>query len=81
MLVTTLPLFDYLVIRPSFDKFLTENTNDEALKIAKHFVATFLPKKTGLRKNTIRYTIHQFLKVEIILESQFDLLQTKSVSI
>jgi ABC-type multidrug transport system fused ATPase/permease subunit len=55
MLVTTLPLYDYLVIRPSFDKFLTESTNDEALKIAKHFVATFLPKKTELSINTIRY--------------------------
>ena len=57
MLVTTLPLYDYLVIRPSFDKFLTESTNDEALKIAKHFVATFLPKKTELSKNTIRYYV------------------------
>jgi hypothetical protein len=33
MLVTALPLYDYLVIRPSFDKFLAESTNDEALKI------------------------------------------------
>ena len=57
MLVTTLPLYDYLVIRPSFDKFLTESTNDEALKIAKHFVATFLPKKTELSINTIRYYV------------------------
>ena len=57
MLVTTLPLYDYFVIRPSFDKFLTESTNDEALKIAKHFVATFLPKKTELSINTIRYYV------------------------
>ena len=57
MLVTTLPLYDYLVIRPSFDKFLHESTNDEALKIAKHFVTRFLPKETGLSKNTIRYYV------------------------
>jgi hypothetical protein len=57
MLVTTLPLYDFLVIRPSFDKFLTESTNDEALKIAKHFVTRFLPKETGLSKNTIRYYV------------------------
>ena len=57
ILVTTLPLYNYLVIRPSFDKFLTESTNDEAVKIAKHFVAMFLPKKTGLSKNTIRYYV------------------------
>ena len=55
MLVTTLPLYDYLVIRPSFDKFLTESTNDEALKIANHFVTMFLPKQTELSKNTIIY--------------------------
>ena len=53
MLVTTLPLYDYLVIRPSFDKFLHESTNDEAVKIAKHSVAMFLPKNAGLSKNTI----------------------------
>ena len=57
MLVITLPLYNYLVIRPSFDKFLTESTNDEALKIAKHFVTRFLPKGTGLSKNTIRYYV------------------------
>ena len=57
MLVTILPLYDYLVIRPSFDKFLTESTNDEALKIAKHFVTRSLPKGTGLNKNTIRYYV------------------------
>jgi len=55
ILVTTLPLYHYLVSRPSFEKFLTESTNDEALKIAKHFVSMFLPKNTGLSKNTIRY--------------------------
>ena len=50
MLVTTLPLYDYLVIRPSLEKFYTESTNDEAEKIAKDFVALFLPKKMGLSK-------------------------------
>ena len=55
ILVTTLPLYNYLVIRPSFEKFLTESTNDEAVKIAKHSVAMFLPKKTGLSKKTIKY--------------------------
>ena len=55
ILVTTLPLYNYFVIRPSFEKFLTESTNDEAVKIAKHSVAMFLPKKTGLSKKTIKY--------------------------
>jgi len=40
-----LPLYDYLVIRPSLEKFYTESTSDEAEKIAKDFVAMFLPKK------------------------------------
>jgi len=57
ILVTTLPLYDYLVIRPSFDKFFHESTNDEAIKIAKHFVSMFLPKKTELSKNTVRYYV------------------------
>jgi hypothetical protein len=55
ILVITLPLYDYLVIRPSFEKFLTESTNDEAVKIAKHFVAMYLPQKSELSKNTVRY--------------------------
>ena len=45
LLVRTLPLYDYLVIRFSLEKFYTESTNDEAKKIAKDFVAMFLPKK------------------------------------
>jgi len=57
ILVITLPLYNYLVIGPSFEKFLTESTNDEAVKIAKHSVAMFLPKKTELNKNTIRPSI------------------------
>jgi hypothetical protein len=38
-------LYDYLVIRPSLEKFYTESTSDEAEKIAKDCVAMFLPKK------------------------------------
>jgi hypothetical protein len=53
LLVTTLPLYDCFVFRPSFDKFLAETTNDEAVKIAKHFVAMFLPNKTELSKTNI----------------------------
>jgi len=77
MLVTTLPLYDYLVIRPSFDKFLTESTNDEALKIAKHFVTRFLPKETGLSKNTIRYYVSADIEN---LQSDFKLTQFKIFS-
>jgi hypothetical protein len=57
ILVTTLPLYDYLVIRPSFEKFFTESTSDEAVKIAKHFVALFLPQKIVLSKNNIRHYV------------------------
>ena len=57
ILVTTLPLYHYLVSRPSFEKFLTESTNDEAVKIAKHSMAMFLPKNTELSKNTIKYYV------------------------
>ena len=55
ILVTSLPLYNYLVIRPSFEEFLAESTNDEAVKIAKHFIEMFLPQNTELSKNTIRY--------------------------
>jgi hypothetical protein len=54
LLVATLPLFNYLVIRPSFEKFLTESTNDEASKIAKHFVKMLFPQRQGLSKYEIR---------------------------
>ena len=77
MLVTALPLYDYLVIRPSFDKFLTESTNDEALKIAKHFVTRFLPKGTGLIKNTIGYYVSGDIEN---LQSDFRLTQFKIFS-
>jgi len=57
ILVATLPLFNYLVIRPSFEKFLTESTNDEATKIAKHFVKMFFLPKKGFSKYEIRFHV------------------------
>ena len=45
------------MIRPSFEKFLTESTNDEAEKIAKNFAAMFLPNNTDLSKNSIRHYV------------------------
>ena len=57
ILVTTLPLYNYLVIRPSFEKFLTESTYDEAVKIAKHAAAMFLPENSELNKETIGHNM------------------------
>ena len=57
ILVATLPLFNYFVIRPSFEKFLTESTNDEAAKIAKHFVKMYFFQKQGLSKYDIRFHV------------------------
>jgi hypothetical protein len=62
ILVTTLPLYNYLVIRPSFEKFLTESTNDEAVKIAKHSVAMFLPEKTEFSRNAIRHNVSDHIE-------------------
>ena len=77
ILVTTLPLYNYIVIRPSFDKFLTESTNDEALKIAKHFVTRFLSKKAGISRNTIRYYVSSDIES---LKSDFRLTKFKIFS-
>ena len=77
ILVTTLPLYNYIVIRPSFDKFLTESTNDEALKIAKHFVTRFLSKKAGISRNTIRYYVSSDIES---LKSDFRLTKLKIFS-
>ena len=52
-----MPLFNYLVIRPSFEKFLTESTNDEATKIAKHFVKMFFPPQKGFSEYEIRFHV------------------------
>ena len=77
LLVITLPLYDYLVIRPSFDKYLIESTSDEAVKIAKHFVAMFLPQKTRLNKNTIRYYVPDNIEN---FKSNFELTKLKIFS-
>jgi len=77
LLVITLPLFDYLVIRPSFDKFLGESTSDEAVKIAKHFMAMFFPQKTGLSKNTIEYYVPDNIED---FKNNFDLTKLKIFS-
>lgn len=77
ILVITLPLYNYLVIRPSFEKFLTQCTNDEAVRIAKHFVAIFLPKETVLSRHTIRYHLSD---VTENLKSNFGLAKLKIFS-
>ena len=77
LLVITLPLYDYLVIRPSFDKYLIESTSDEAVKIAKHFVAMFLPQKKGLSKNTIGYYVPDNIEN---FKSNFELTKLKIFS-
>jgi len=77
MLVITLPLFGYLVIRPSFEKFLIESTSDEAVKIAKHFVAMFIPQKMGVSKNKIRYYVPDDIEN---FKSNFELIKLKIFS-
>ncbi len=77
LLVTTLPLFNYFVILPSFEKFLTKSTNDEAEKISKHFVKMFLSQKTIINKNSIRYNF--FGEIED-LKNDFGLVKLKIFS-
>lgn len=77
ILVIILPLLNYLVIRPSFEKFLTQCANDEAARVAKHFVAMFIPKKTILSRNTIGYYISGVIEN---LKSDFGLAKLKIFS-
>ena len=77
ILVTTLPLYNYLVIRPSFDKYFTESTSDEAVKIAKHLMAMFLPQQTKLSKSTIRHYVSGVIET---LKNDFKLTKLKIFS-
>jgi len=55
LLVAVLPVYNFLVVYPSFSEFLSENANDAAVRVARHFVSMFGLTKTVLNKDTIRY--------------------------
>ena len=55
LLVTVLPLYNFLVISPLFSKFLAESTNNTSVRVAKHFASMFGQNKTVLNKDHIQF--------------------------
>ena len=55
LLVTVLPLYNFLVISPLFSKFLAESTNNTSVRVAKHFASMFGQNKTVLNKDHIKF--------------------------
>ncbi len=55
LLVTVLPLYNFLVISPLFSKFLAENANNTSVRVAKHFASMFGQNKTVLNKDHIQF--------------------------
>ena len=55
LLVTVLPLYNFLVISPLFSKFLVESTNNTAVRVARHFASMFGQNKTVLNKDHIKF--------------------------
>lgn len=55
LLVTVLPVYNFLVISPLFSKFLAESTNNTAVRVAKHFASTFGQNNTVLNKDHIKF--------------------------
>ena len=55
LLVTVLPVYNFLVISPLFGQFLTESTNNAAVRVARHFASMFDQKKTVLSSDHIKF--------------------------
>jgi hypothetical protein len=55
LLVTVLPVYNFLVISPLFSKFLAESTNNTAVRVARHFASMFGQNETVLNKDHIKF--------------------------
>ncbi len=55
LLVTVLPVYNFLVISPLFSKFLAESTNNTAVRVTRHFASMFDQNKTVLNKDHIKF--------------------------
>ena len=77
ILVAALPLYNFLVIYPSFSQFLTEGTKDAAERVARHFVSMFVSEKAGLSKDSIKFDESNDIEA---LKSDFKLTKFKVFS-
>ncbi len=54
ILVTILfPIANHLVVHPQYSKFLLQNTEEEAVRTARHLTLQLIPKSTGLTRDSI----------------------------
>ncbi|MBI5632591.1 MAG: diguanylate cyclase [Nitrospirae bacterium] len=51
--VVFLPIYTFFFLYPSFDKFLTERTEEEAVRFAAHLASRLISVKAGLTKDVI----------------------------
>ncbi len=60
--VVFLPIYTFFFLYPSFDKLLTERTEEEAARFASHLAARLIPGNSGLTKDLITPAFKQAIE-------------------
>lgn len=63
--VILLPVYNFFFLYPSFDKLLTERTEEEAVRFTAHLASRLLPENTALTRDAITPTFRQAIEQSV----------------
>ena len=80
VLLIVLPLYDILFIYPAFNKLLTDDKRDDAIRIAKHLSSILVSRETELTKDLLQSHLSDELGQLREVRDDFDLIKLKFFS-
>ena len=80
VIVIVLPLYDILFIYPAFNKLLTDDKRDDAIRIARHLSSILVSRETELTKNRLQAHLSDEMEQLRKVRDDFDLIKLKFFS-
>jgi PAS domain S-box-containing protein len=80
VIVIVLPLYDILFIYPAFNKLLTGDKRDDAIRIARHLSSILVSKETEKKKNMLPAHLSDEMEQLRKVRDDFDLIKLKFFS-
>ncbi len=80
VIVIVLPLYDILFIYPAFNRLLTRDKRDDAIRIARHLSSILVSKETELTKNMLQAHLSDEIEQLRKVRDDFDLIKLKFFS-
>jgi len=80
VIVIVLPLYDILFIYPAFNRLLTRDKRDDAIRIARHLSSILVSKETELTKNMLQAHLSDEMERLRKVRDDFELIKLKFFS-